>query len=91
MDPATFMGLHGFVYLRRSVGIWLLGPGLHIFHLDQQQLGRSVGHMLSPPPVGHPDLQIGPCRWYTYDYEDNNNRCLGKCIIYVLVLENYPN
>jgi hypothetical protein len=29
---------------------------LDIFHLDQQQLGRPVGHMPSPPSVGHPGL-----------------------------------
>ena len=55
-DPATSVGRFGSGYLSRPVGIRLLVPGLDIFHLDQQQLGRPMGHMPSPPSVGHPGL-----------------------------------
>ena len=55
-DLTPGIDLQGSGYLSRPVGIRLLVPGLDIFHLDQQQLGRSVGHMPSPPSVGHPGL-----------------------------------
>jgi hypothetical protein len=73
------MGLAGSDPWPRSGWIRLFVPGMDIFHLNQQQLGHTVGHMAPPPSVGHPNLaDLDHVVGNTHEVYPQHHSCL-KC------------